>query len=144
MIKILLLGVFSLTLSVFSISGQNRVSFTYDAAGNRIKREIILTTTVVSPNSNLDNVDFSMAFFEDEQVKIYPDPIQGKLTVEAKYPDKKANAVVSVYNHSGEEVLIKDAVLDSIDIDMSNLIAGIYFMDMNINNHSAVWKVIKQ
>lgn len=144
MLKKLLFGFFSLALSVLSVNGQNKVSFVYDSSGNRMKREIILTASVVSHGSSIENAGLSTDFFEDEQARIYPDPIQSKLTVEAKYPDKKANASLSVYDHSGEEVLTKNTALTSTDIDMSNLIAGIYFLDIKMNGNSAVWKIIKQ
>lgn len=72
-----------LTLLPVVSSAQGRIGYSYDAAGNRVKREIIMSvskTMAKQQNFSSDNQSFSDMLC-DHSVKIYPNPSKGVLKI---------------------------------------------------------------
>lgn len=88
--KILFYLVCFFVLSATSVSGQNRVSFSYDASGNRIKKEVVLTASSVSVQSHQE----------------YPVPeyevAQNKSSIDSTGID--GNISLTTHNHSDNEM----------------------------------------
>lgn len=74
---------FYLALLPIVSSAQGRIEYSYDAAGNRVKREIIMPITKVMAEQqdfSSDNQNFS-DMLSDHSIKIYPNPTKGALKI---------------------------------------------------------------
>lgn len=140
MIKLLLLLCFMYS---FVLLGQNKVSYAYDAAGNRVKREIVLATKSMV----LSDEDKS-AFFTEEvakrDIKIYPNPTYGQLVVEISDIDGVKSGTIIIVNINGQQVLKKKIDSTYIDLDISNKQTGIYILIVEIDGEKTTWKIIKK
>ena len=79
---------------------QNKIKYTYDESGNRIKKEIVLSST----RSLLSEDDEQEAYTEEiqsHQITIYPNPTKGLLNVKIAGLDK-INGQISIYNMGGK------------------------------------------
>ncbi|MBD8348454.1 leucine-rich repeat protein [Dysgonomonas sp. HGC4] len=117
----------------------NQILFTYDPAGNRIKREIILANTrsAEQPVSFIDIVD-------NQKVVIYPNPTRGALTVEVSGTVPGKSDIIQIYNMQGH--LIKHQSMENIrtSLDISAQPKGVYLMKIIINQKATTWKIIKE
>lgn len=94
--KITLLGILLSTIFCSSF-GQN-VSYAYDEAGNRVKREIVLQTRAAEESTN----ESYSEMLNDRDIRIYPNPTEGQLTVEIT---GDGACRFDIYNISGQQVL---------------------------------------
>ena len=78
------------------------------------------------------------------QIKLYPQPVAGILNVNIPNNENE-NACISVYNAFGEKLLIFQN-LSGLDfqLDLSKFIAGVYYIELNIDGITSQSKIIKQ
>jgi len=74
--------------------------------------------------------------------KVYPDPAQNFVIIEM--PESSIPGSVFIYNQSAHIVLQKVITTASINIDISTLSSGIYFVRLITKNDDVVSKIIKQ
>lgn len=125
----------------YALLGQNKISYAYDAAGNRVKREIVL-----APKSS---VTTTQKFFTEavakRNIKIYPNPTDGQLSVEIDNLDGIKSGVITIYDFTnGKQILKKKIDAVRIDLDISNQRQGIYVMNINIDGEITTWKIMKK
>ena len=79
--------------------------------------------------------------FENQMI-LYPNPTTGIINIQAK---EKISSV-SVYNLTGQKVSFNLPNTEKTSIDISNLPAGIYFVEVTLNNNKTIkrYKVIKR
>ncbi len=143
MCKLYSLCFFLVFAIVLSVHGQTMVSFAYDAAGNRVKREIVLSRSMPSaaPEDNYENTFFDT--FGKRTVKltgISPD----NLKIEILGYEPSDDAFAEVYTLSGIKLLsqsVRDAVAE---IDVSRHPAGTYILIISVNGRQTTWKIAKQ
>lgn len=124
---------------------QYEISYTYDAAGNRIKRELLLGKSQTRakreqgeyPNSYVDKLD-------KQQITITPNPTRGKIRVLIDKYSSDDRYVISVYTIGGSQVFYSANVEATTDIDLSNHSNGVYILKIANANKSITWKIIKQ
>lgn len=91
---------FSLLSCSLGMSAQTKIGYSYDAIGNRVKRELVLS------RSQSQEAKRSVAYSDmlsDHQIQIVPHAKSGKVKVSAL--DSKTQFDVMVYNVSGQNVL---------------------------------------
>lgn len=137
-----LLITYLLTISFVSIQGQNSISYAYDAAGNRVKREIVLTT------KSLVQKGLPEIFTEEvakRNIKIYPNPTDGFLKVEIENLDGIKNCTITISAMTtGKYVYKKKVIQNATDIDISNEPFGVYVMLIDIDGEYTSWKIMKK
>ena len=72
-------------------------------------------------------------------IVVYPNPSYGSITIESK------NTIINqvkIYNVLGEEVFNETFHLKSIDMDVTQLINGTYFVQLNLGNEQVWTKVV--
>lgn len=116
------------------------ISFVYDAAGNRVKKEIILSTRSASM------INYSDPFTEqldEHKIVIYPNPTQGQLRINIEGLNVSTAKFV-IYNLRGQVVSKKQTDSGQIDIDISDVPNGVYILWIDIDGKMSSWKIIKQ
>jgi len=140
MMKTLLLLLFFI-VSIVSLQSQNTVKYAYDASGNRIKREILLTKSAVATTTEPEVFTDQVV---DRKVKIYPNPTQGQLKVEVENTEGIKNCTITITAmNTGKLITKKKATLPITDIDISNQPFGIYIMLIEIDGEYTSWKIMK-
>lgn len=127
-------------------SAQCRIGYSYDAAGNRIKREIIMPATPKGINKKTSDTQEQM-FSESlnkHSVKIYPNPTKGLLKVSISGLKSTDKCSLGVFTMTGVKVMSCNTNTDNVDIDLSNRPVGVYLLKITINNNSTTWKIIKE
>lgn len=88
--------------------------------------------------AELNAYTLSVDDFDSSEFKIYPNPVVGRLYVETNLTELK----YQIYDIQGKE--IKKSVLDnSNSVDVSNLINGVYFIKLKLENRVKTFKFIK-
>lgn len=85
--------------------------------------------------------------FTDEiskNINLYPQPVAGVLNINIPNYESE-DASVSVYNAFGEKLLsFQNLMGNDFQIDLSNLINGIYYIELNIDGIISQSKIVKQ
>ena len=135
---------FFLILSFFcgaiQIQAQQTVQFTYDLSGNRIKKEIILSTVRSSEVESLTLIDNTF----EEKVIIYPNPTKGLLKVQFSDFEEKYVGQAWIHNLSGKTIEKQTIKNGFIEFDLSSYPVGIYILALEINKKRSTWKIIKE
>ena len=114
----------------------NQYSFTVDAsipgsiATDRFSIEFEVETFGIDDNELAD-------------LKVYPNPVvDGKVTVQA--PSISGDAKITLYNMMGQEVMIREANFQSIEVELNigSHQAGVYFLEINQDGISAKQRLI--
>jgi cell wall assembly regulator SMI1 len=146
--KILLVALVAL-FSIFC-QAQEQIQFTYDAAGNQLRRELICITCndpAGRPNPNaLADTDLIKSS-EYEQLSYYPNPVLEQLYIKWGNEDNSYVTGLEVYSMAGQLVSSKQKLQDSDNttVEFQNLAQGIYNVILVYNNgEKKVLKVIKK
>jgi hypothetical protein len=134
-------------MSYTTISAAQTISFTYDDAGNRTKREIIFKSSKTTFNSNLDTASSIKPITEilgKMNITIYPNPTKGQLSVEIKNMPVNASGEIRIYNVSGNIIQYQKTVGSLNLFDFSPYSTGIYFLQIKVGQDESKWKIIKQ
>lgn len=135
-----LLLIFIPILSLPAVYGQNRVSYVYDSAGNRTEKVIQLTKSAVSNDSTYHFVDMVIK----RELKIYPNPTRGQITVDIPAVENLKSGELVVYNLTGQVVIRKKIDSSTMLLDLSSNASGIYIFHILLNGEISTWKVIKE
>lgn len=129
---------FSLLSCSLGMSAQTKIGYSYDAAGNRVKRELVLS------RSQSQEAKRSVAYSDvlvDHQIQIVPNSKSGKVKVAVL--DGKLQFSVMVYNVSGQNVQTLKDVRGQAEVDLSNEPNGIYVLVLEVGQEKTTWKIMK-
>jgi hypothetical protein len=135
-----LLLIFIPILSLPAVYGQNRVSYVYDSAGNRTEKVIQLTKSAVSNDSTYHFVDMVIK----RELKIYPNPTRGQITVDIPDTENLKSGELVVYNLTGQTMERKKVTSPSMQLDISSSASGIYILHVRLDGETSTWKIIKE
>ena len=98
--------------------------------------------TGINSFSKILSINFSNEI--NNSIKLYPQPVAGVLNINVPNNESE-NASVAVYNTFGEK-LINLENLSGLDfqVDLSKLINGVYYIELNIDGVISQSKIIKQ
>jgi len=124
----------------------DEVSYTYDNAGNRIKRSII----------SVSNIHTLSGYFEDNQIEpekitgereiyVYPNPVREELTIEIWKGNEEDNYRLLLFDSTGKLLVDKKRHGNGREpVDMSQFPTGIYFLIINTVDSKKEYKIIKE
>lgn len=115
--------------------------YTYDSAGNRVSREIIIGVAGDEPQdiaASLIDVVASQA------VRIYPNPTDGNLTISIDDYEESDQASFIIYDLSGVIVYDSKVTGQASSVDISDCQSGIYILTIMINGNQSSWRIIKK
>jgi hypothetical protein len=118
------------------------VSYTYDNAGNRIERVINMTSSAAlrSPEGATALEDV----IAQQEIRIYPNPTQGMLTVEIVHFTDNLQADFVLTDLSGKIIDRRRATSGSLTFNLSPHPSGIYLLRSVMNGETTTWKIIKE
>lgn len=133
--------------------------YTYDEAGNRIKRKFILLELRETPpeltdmiqaieeieqeNNTLDETDYNDKV-DGRTIAIYPNPTKGQLKLEIGDVSNINQAYIRVTDISGKELFYNDKLETTMLYDLSGQADGTYLMTISINGKRSEWKIVKR
>lgn len=135
-----------------SVQNNSPCEFYYDAAGNRLRRELImyyncLKSAKTNPNNNFapDNNDLMPEeFLLSEGIKVYPNPVEDQLNINLGTNSQKSSYKVELFNELGKSFLKKLIVNQFFSLDMGNLPPGAYILIITAANERKEYKLIKK
>lgn len=132
-------------LSAPFLSSSQKVVFTYDNAGNRINREMIVITRG-SEDENLPDNDKDPAIPESRfkgDIRIWPSPTEGELNIRisGEVPDGFS---WSLFSTDGKLVREGHCPVSSARTDISRYPKGVYVMTVTISNERYTIKILKR
>lgn len=125
-----------------SVHGQNVVRYSYDATGNRIKKEIVLSKEKMN-ESDTDEQSYS-DMLDKHDIQIYPNPTEGDLTINISNMNSSNQVSIMLYEVNGSLVKQQKVENGQTRMDIRDKVAGIYMMQINIDGKSTTWKIIKK
>ncbi|MDE6522924.1 MAG: T9SS type A sorting domain-containing protein [Muribaculaceae bacterium] len=122
-----------------------KVTYTYDNAGNRIKREIVLSPKgKPASQENTNEMQPISDMIADKNIRIHPNPTTGMLKVEITNYESGDLGNIYVYSINGHSIIHSKISSPLTDIDISSSPNGIYLLNIQLNGNSTTWRVIKQ
>ena len=106
----------------YAASAQS-VKYSYDNAGNRIKREIVMK---------------AKSFYKETSTT------KGRLKIEIAGYENSDRCVLCIFNTSGQQILSTHASSPWTELDISSRANGIYILYISLNNKETTWKIIKK
>jgi len=134
------------------LSVNETASFTYDAAGNRITRTIVLRPVSLQniQPMNMDEEDWwrdenpFSDVIDEFQVHIHPNPTHGRLMVEIDMEGRSIESIqLMVVAQNGVLLLRKQTTSAIIPIDLVGFPRGNYTLHITINGISQHYKIVK-
>ena len=128
------------TAVMFSMTAVGQISYSYDLAGNRVKREIVMSS--LAPKNSL--VTGFTEVLAKKNIRIYPNPTKGHLRVEVVGYDSTDKCLLQVFNATGALIINRKATLPFTEINITNQPNGIYLLLITLNGENTKWKIIKK
>ncbi len=136
----------TLILNELSVEAEIRkVLYTYDAAGNRISRQYLVTANksasdVESEDPQKFNLD------KDSDILLYPNPTSGILNFEVTNQEmyKNAEVKVKIYSVNGSLIMEDEYKSTNFTVDISEQVNGTYLLDLEVNGKKQHFTIIKQ
>lgn len=123
------------------IASAQSVKYSYDNAGNRIKREIVMKTK--SPYEVSTTTECFSEKLSEKEIRIYPNPTKGRLKIEIAGYENSDRCILRILNVSGQQILSTHANSACTELDISSKANGIYILYISLNNKETTWKIIK-
>ncbi|MDR0989561.1 MAG: T9SS type A sorting domain-containing protein [Prevotellaceae bacterium] len=124
------------------VCAQSHLRYVYDNAGNRINREIVLSSTRLLPATE----EMQEPYRDEMQtckLKIYPNPTKGRLEILVSGLETIAGQA-NVYSISGTLILQTAITSNSTLLDLSAYTKGVYILQLKIGAEVSSWKIIKE
>lgn len=137
--KLITFIIVMLCISV-DLYAQQSTSYHYDAAGNRIKREIIISKkqAVAAPKTKAPSYSDMLS---DYQIRIAPNPTKGRVKVSVLNTDAVFD--VRVHSSNGQVIVSQSSARNGAEIDLTNQPNGIYILVISLGQEKTTWKIIK-
>jgi len=143
-----LLFSFLLFLSIPAVAqqqAQRMVSYTYDNAGNRIVRKIVILETAFSNGQKGEKTPApTEEKLGDRTLKIYPNPTKGALAVEISGGNEKDEIQIQLFNAQGVQLQNTKSPVGKTPMDMTAYPSGWYILRVMDGERKTEFKIIKQ
>jgi len=142
--KTILLYILSMSFTPMLHAQQDKITYRYDAAGNRISRTIVISPRTAPALIEEEQPEVYTEIFLDIQLKIYPNPTTGLLKVEIYNLPEGQTAQIWLYAMSGQLIATFKDVSSTVNVNISGQPAGIYMMKIVAGEYQTEWKIIKK
>lgn len=123
------------------------VEISYDAAGNRIIRKVLLLSKSSGSKgygeTEADKISYYTDWMKTVQIKIYPNPTFGKVYVDMCGFESNTQKTIHVLDSKGIMIYEKTCDEPMVEVDLSAFPAGYYIVELIADDERTGWKVIK-
>ena len=123
---------------------QGSVGYSYDAAGNRISRTIILSRNMAKKQARAVKDKEYTDILSQRNISISPNPTKGMVKITITGLRESDDCAMSVYTLKGQTLKKLSVSGEVTTIDLSGQPDGIYLLDITINGEKTSWKIIKK
>ena len=127
-----------------ALHSQDKVTFQYDRAGNRISRTIVLSSKSAAASDKEERQAVYTEMISDIKIKIYPNPTAGMVKVEIQNLPEGQTANIRIYSMSGRLIATFKDASSVTGVNLSNQPVGVYVMEIVTGEHRTEWKIIKK
>jgi len=129
------------------------VKYAYDATGNRLSREKVITMSrlksAVGESGKSETEAAGLQKYEDTvaemKITIYPNPTKGRLQVDISGGEIPKDARIYIYNVFGLIIRQLTGISETNHIDISAHPTGTYTMQIVLSKENiSTWKIIKE
>ncbi len=139
--KKLLLSLMTLPLlTFFDAYGVSPIIFTYDNAGNMIKRSILSLKPFNSPKE--DDNDINM--LADKTLNIYPNPTDGPVNIDITGLTDSDIVNILLFSIDGKQLEVIKVKDSKATLNLSSRPSGMYFLLVIITGENKSWKIIRK
>ena len=125
-------------------------TYDYDNAGNRILRTTVRLRQAVAAETDTSFADVSNSkqepYYEEivgeNNVKVYPNPTKGMVTLQFNKPVKTGFYRLS--DLAGKLLLDGTITTSIFTLDLSRYENGVYLLTLTLDGETDTWKIIKQ
>lgn len=138
--RLFLLG--ALLLVVACVWAQERYTYAYDVAGNRVGRTIVMHTMQAAHAVEPSKAVFFEERLAKQQIKIYPNPVRSVLTIALEQFDETWQP--AGFSMSGQ--LLHNGHIRGLTtrVNMSHYSSGMYVLRLLLKGKQSTWKIIKE
>ena len=126
-----------LTCSCCNAAAQN-IGFTYDNAGNRIKKEIVLSKSLFEEEKD-EPLKEKM---QRRDVVIYPNPTEGEILIQVS--GSPVNGTIEIFSMNGALIERGNLSGNSCSFDLSYQPEGVYLLKISFEGETSTWKIVKE
>ena len=130
-------------LSALPALAQNTIYYSYDAAGNRVRREIVLNQQN-APQHPAPSAYYTDRLSADYRIKIHPNASDGIVRIEVLSNGGSCEGTVTTYNASGMKVQACNVEDGNAYVNLVDSPKGVYILHVDIEGKTTDWKIIKK
>ncbi len=131
-----------LLLAYVDVAQAQQLTYEYSPTGNR-RQCYVGFAKIVSPDLPEKQEQYTETM-DSIQFTVYPNPTKGLLKVGIDTDMKVSSLEIELYDVNGKKVIEKSAVSQEIELDITEVSAGSYFMKVFVNDQSYYWNVLKE
>ncbi len=124
--------------------------YTYDAAGNRTKRNLSICIGCQVAKNKDDNknptpeqTEQAMQMAMEHGISVYPNPANDVINITVSGVNANETALINVLDESGKTITSFQGSASPSQIDMKQYKSGTYFVKVDIGNDKLFYRVIK-
>lgn len=122
-----------------SVSAQSRIAFAYDAAGNRVKREIVVNRNNAPEKSSMESESYYDTLGKKAVRITHKQP--GIIVVDIINYESGDTGLVDVYTVDGLRVFFQQISGEETIVDLSNKDSSLYILRVALNGNSTSWHI---
>ena len=123
---------------------QDRAGYSYDAAGNRISRTIILTRNMAKKQARTVKDKEYTDILSLRNITISPNPTKGMVKITITGLKDSDSCKMSIYTLKGQTIKTLPVTGETTTVDLGGQPDGIYLLDITVNGEKTSWKIIKK
>lgn len=138
-----------------ALSGQAPLTriYDYDAAGNRIKRSVLVLESSSVPvqrnkPAQTADPDNDPAYYTDRigdmTIRVFPNPTASRLTIHVQEEEFLETGELRLFSMDGKLLQIYRMEAPQMEIDLSGYAPAVYLLRLKMNDFKNEWKIIKK
>lgn len=114
------------------------ITFTYDAAGNRLTRSVVSQFLL---DSTQGSIVWNVGELGGKTVQLSPRPSQGELSVEIIGYEQTDNCTIGIYDVNGNTLTTQSINAASTDIQYNRVQNQTDIIQLKLNGETAAWMI---
>ncbi len=128
-----------MVLGPLYLSAQQYISFTYDAAGNRVRRELVVGAF------RKEAADTLADRLGETRFHIHPNPTSATVQVEIDRGDQpQTEREYTLMNLAGTVLARRTSSVPIQDFDLSTQPPGLYLLRIRQKDEEVVWRIVRE